>query len=163
MARPDVKPSRRSVVLAATFIASVAQASLFACSIHAAEHEIDTRANQWVPVVLFVAPGDSIVFRGMSSHETELIEGMGPKGAEPWRSELDAEGFTVTLDVPGAYIYKCHVHMNAGMVGAIVVGDGEPSNLAAIRAALPDVELGRVFVERVVGRLERELRRRRAR
>ncbi len=161
MARPGVKPSGRiAASCVATLSACVAQAMLLVCPVRAEEHEIDTRANRWVPVVLFVAPGDTIVFRGMSSHETELIEGMGPEGAMPWRSELDAEGFTITLDVPGAYVYKCHVHMTAGMVGAIVVGDGAPQNLAAIRAALPEVELGRVFVERVVGRLERELRRR---
>lgn len=144
-------------------LAACAAAIVPACPLAAEEHLINTRASQWVPVVLFVEPGDTIVFRGMDSHETELIEGMGPPGGTPWRSELDDEGFSITLHEPGAYVYKCHVHMNAGMVGAIVVGDGEPANLEAIEAALADVEPGRVFVERVLGRLQRELRRRASR
>lgn len=164
MAAQLSKPPRSIAArLAAASLACVALCVLLVHAAYAEEHEIDTRASQWVPVVLFVAPGDSIVFRGMSSHETELIAGMGPAGAAQWQSELDEEGFTITLTEPGAYIYKCHVHMNAGMVGAIVVGGGEPRNLGALKAALPDVELGRAFVERVIGRLERELRRRRSR
>lgn len=161
MTRTCADPLRRKAVSSTVaLLAGVALAALQARHAHATEHEIDTRASQWVPVVLFIEPGDTIVFRGMASHETELIAGMGPDGTVPWRSELDAEGFTVTLDAPGAYVYKCHVHMNAGMVGAIVVGGGEPQNLAAIEAAAADIEVGRVFVERVIGRLKRELRRR---
>ncbi len=50
--------------------------------------------------------------------------------------------------------------MNFGMVGAIVVGDGQPQNLAAIDAALPAIEVGRVFVSRIIDRMKRTLSRR---
>jgi plastocyanin len=135
-------------------------ASLVCAQARAAEHEIRTRANQWVPVVLFVEPGDTIVWRGMEGHETELIEMMGPENVAIWDSDLDDEGFSVTLDVEGAYIYKCEIHLNAGMVGAIVVGRGEPQNLAALETSLAEVDVGRDFVQRVFARMSREIKRR---
>ena len=103
--------------------AAVVLGLLGASAPRAAEHEINTRPGQWLPVVLFVAPGDTVVFHGMSGHETELIQDLAPAGAMPWRSEIGEEGFEVVLDVRGAYIYKCHTHLRAGMIGAIVVGD----------------------------------------
>lgn len=124
----------------------------------AAEHEISTFAAQWAPLVLFIAAGDTVIWRGMAGHETELIHGMAPGQSALWRSELGEEGFRVTLDQEGAYIYMCHTHMNAGMVGVIVVGDGEPHNLAEIEAALPTLEPGRAAVARLLARLKRELR-----
>jgi pseudoazurin len=130
---------------------------LSASAAFAAEHQIRTRANQWAPTVLFIEPGDSVVWVGMTGHETELIEGMGPENAMLWRSELGEEGFRVTFVEPGAYVYKCHVHLNAGMIGAIVVGSGEPPNIAEVDAALEQVEQGRAAVRRVIARMKREL------
>jgi len=127
---------------------------------HAEEHTIRTRRMQWVPDVLFVQPGDTIIWSGMRGHETMLLPGMGPAGGDSWRSELDAEGFRVTLTEMGAYVYSCDIHINGGMVGAIVVGDSMPTNLDAIDAALVNVSNGRIFVERAIGRLKRALARR---
>jgi plastocyanin len=127
---------------------------------NAEEHIVRTRRSEWAPSVLFIQPGDTVVWRGMEGHETALIEGMGPPGAEHWKSALDADGFRVSFEQPGAYIYTCDIHMNAGMVGAIVVGDAPPGNLAAIDAAVPGIQTGRVFVERIVARMKRELERR---
>lgn len=121
------------------------------------DHEIRTRGNQWAPTVLFIEPGDSVIWVGMSGHETELIEGMAPEDAMRWRSELHEEGFRVTFVVPGAYLYKCHVHLAAGMVGAIVVGEGVPENLGEIDSALQTVETGRAAVRRVIARMKREV------
>jgi hypothetical protein len=45
------------------------------------------------------------------------------------------------------------------MFGAIVVGDGEPANLAAIEASLAGIEAGRLAIERVVAKLKDELTR----
>jgi len=141
-------------------VATCALITLAAPATHAEEHVVHTRRTQWVPDVLFVNPGDTIVWRGMRSHETMLIEGMGPEGGPAWRSELDAEGFSVTLTEEGAYVYSCDVHIHGGMVGAIVVGNAMPANLNAIDAALENVRAGRVFVERAIGRLKRALARR---
>lgn len=127
----------------------------------AEQHVVRTRRTEWVPAVLFVQPGDTIVWRGMHGHETALVEGMGPPGAEAWKSQLDDEGFSVTLTQAGAYVYSCDIHINGGMVGAIVVGDGPPANLESIDAALSRVQTGRVFVERMIGRMKRALERRR--
>ena len=44
-------------------------------------HEIDTRGNQWRPIVLFIESGDTVTWLGMSGHETELMEGMAPLGS----------------------------------------------------------------------------------
>ena len=107
--------------------------------------------------MLFIEPGDSVVWVGMEKHETELIGGMGPEDAMLWRSEIGEEGFRVTFVEPGAYVYKCHVHLNAGMIGAIVVGDGQPANLSEIDNALETLEQGRVAVSRVIARMKREV------
>lgn len=137
----------------------IAAAFVLLCPLdaHVADHEIRTRGNQWNPSVIFIEPGDSVVFVGMSGHETELIEGMGPEDAMLWRSELHEEGFRVTFVLPGAYVYKCHVHLNAGMIGAIVVGDGEPHNIAEIDAAIPMIAQGRAAVRRVVAQMKRQV------
>jgi len=127
---------------------------------HAEEHTIRTRRMQWVPDVLFVQPGDTIIWSGMRGHETMLLPGMGPAGGDSWRSELDAEGFRVTLTEEGAYVYSCDIHINGGMVGAIVVGDATPANLGAIDAAVANINAGKIFVERAIGRLKRALERR---
>jgi pseudoazurin len=155
-------PKRRVVAaFALRFSAAVAGPCLLTAQ--AEVHEINTRAAQWVPLVLFIAPGDTVVFRGMRGHETELVEGLAPPGAARWRSALDEDGFSVTLQAPGAYIYKCHTHMSAGMFGAIVVGEGHPDNLGALEAATRALEAGRPSVERVLGRLRSELERRASR
>jgi plastocyanin len=139
---------------------AAAFAVVFVSPIYAAEHEVNTRANQWAPIILFIEPGDSVVWVGMEGHETELIEGMGPEDVMLWRSELGEEGFRVTFVQPGAYIYKCDVHLHVGMIGAVVVGGGEPPNLMEIDAALADIDQGQAAVRRVVARMKRELSRR---
>lgn len=137
----------------------IAAAYAFLCPVssYAEDHEIRTRGSQWAPIVLFIQPGDSVVWVGMNTHETELIEGMGPEDAMLWRSELNEEGFKVTFELPGAYVYKCHVHLRAGMIGAIVVGDGVPANLDEIDAALDALDAGRSAARRVVAQLKREV------
>jgi len=151
---------RNVIQIALALPCCAALATLSILPAHAEEHIVRTRRAEWVPSVLFVQPGDTVIWQGMKNHETELIEGMGPAGAFAWNSEIDAEGFRVTLEEEGAYIYSCDVHMTFGMVGAIVVGDGQPENLAEIDAALPAVEVGQVFAGRIIERMKRALRRR---
>lgn len=153
-ARSESVAALRNAGLTAAVLILAAQSAI------AEEHIVRTRRAEWVPPVLFIQPGDTIVWRGMRTHETALIEGMGPTDATAWRSELDAEGFSVTLHEEGAYIYTCDIHMSLGMVGAIVVGDSDPHNLAAIDAAVENIDVGRIFVERIIGRMKRALARR---
>jgi len=90
--------------------------------------------TQWDPMVLFVQPGDQIVFKQMTGHDSESLEGMIPEGGTHWKSKLGQEGFAITLEVPGVYLYKCNPHVSLGMIGAIVVGDPPPENLPAVEA-----------------------------
>lgn len=98
------------------------------------QHIVKGVVTQWAPLVLFVKPGDQIVFRQMLGHDTETIDGMIPEGAKTWKSKLGAEGFAVSPKVPGIYMYKCNPHVSLGMIGAIAVGDPPYANLAAIEA-----------------------------
>ncbi|MEQ8659418.1 MAG: plastocyanin/azurin family copper-binding protein [Gammaproteobacteria bacterium] len=98
-------------------------------------HEIRGVVTQWQPMITFVQPGDQIVFLQMAGHDTEAIAELIPAAAEPWKSAMGEEGFSVVLDAPGAYIYKCNPHVSTGMVGVIVVGDGAPSNRADLEAS----------------------------
>lgn len=97
-------------------------------------HTIKGVVTRWDPAVLFVQPGDTIVFRQMIGHDTELVAGMHPEGVAVWKSKLGEEGFAITLTEPGAYVHKCNPHVSMGMIGTIVVGPRVPHNLAAIEA-----------------------------
>lgn len=99
------------------------------------QHVVQGVVTQWRPMILFIEPGDTVVFRQMSGHDSESMEGLVPDGAEHWKSQLGEEGFSISPDVPGAYIYKCNPHVSTGMVGAIVVGEVPPANLAALQAS----------------------------
>ncbi len=83
-------------------------------------------------MILFAQPGDQVIFRGMIGHDAQTIDGMIPDGAAPWKSKLGQEGFAVTLDMPGAYVYKCNPHVSLGMIGVIIVGASPPVNLQQI-------------------------------
>ncbi|MGH9893755.1 MAG: plastocyanin/azurin family copper-binding protein, partial [bacterium] len=118
-----------------TNIAGLAVASALWSQIAAADTvEVRAVVTKFEPTVLvFIEPGDSVKFTNMAGHDTVSIEGMIPEGAEPWKSAMNQE-FSVTLDKEGAYVYKCTPHVGNGMLGAIVVGEGPPANLDAIKA-----------------------------
>jgi pseudoazurin len=139
------------------FFAAIACGLFVSASVAAEEHVIKGVITNWVPLVTYVKPGDSIKFVQMAGHDTETIEGMFPEGATPWKSTMGQEGFSVTLDKEGAYIYKCNPHMTTGMVGAVVVGDGAPQNLAALETALPNVKLGKNMVARTIKKMKEDL------
>ena len=94
--------------------------------------EVKAVVTKFEPTVVFIKPGDSVKFTNMAGHDTVAIEGMIPDGAKPWKSAMNEE-FSVTLDKEGAYVYKCTPHVGNGMLGAIVVGEGPPANLDAIK------------------------------
>lgn len=134
--------------LAATFLSANAGA---------AERVIKGVVTNWVPLVTYAMPGDTLKFVQMAGHDTETIEGMFPEGATPWKAKLGEEGFSVKLDKEGAYIYKCNPHMTTGMVGAVVVGEGAPQNLDALDEALPNVKLGKNMVARAIKKMKEDL------
>ena len=70
---------------------------------------------------------------------------------------MGQEGFSITLDKEGAYIFKCNPHMTTGMVGAIVVGDKAPANMADLEGALNNVKLGKNMVARTIKKTKQEI------
>ena len=143
----------RSRILAAAVLLG-AGASMGAM---AEEHIVKAVITNWQPMVTYAKPGDTIKFMGMAGHNTETLPGMIPEGAEGWSSKMGEEGFSVTLDKEGAYIFKCTPHMTTGMVASIVVGDGAPKNLAALDTAAGDVKLGKNMVVRAIKKLKEDL------
>ena len=119
----------------------------------AQQFEVRGVVTQWAPMVTFVQPGDSVVFKQMTGHDTETIEGMVPEGGVTWKSALGQEGYSVTLDVPGAYVYKCNPHVSTGMIGVIVVGEPPPANLEQIKAS----PLNKGMIGRAIRKLDEAL------
>lgn len=75
------------------------------------------------PDFLRISPGDKVRFIPVQpGHNAATINGMTPKGAVPFKSQINEE-FTVTLTVPGGYGIKCSPHFAMGMVMLIEVGD----------------------------------------
>lgn len=114
---------------------------------------VTAKATAFDPMVVFIKPGDTVKWTTMAGHDTASVQGMIPEGAQSWQSKLGEE-FNVTLDKEGAYIYKCTPHMGLGMVGAIVVGEGQPKNLDQIHAH-PE---NKGMVGRAVKKLDQELK-----
>ena len=67
----------------ASSVSACVMGAFAAHAVSAEEHVIRTRRMQWIPAVLFIQPGDTVIFEGMRSHETMLIEGMGPAKGRP--------------------------------------------------------------------------------
>ena len=122
------------------------------------EHIVKGVITQWRPLVVFAQPGDTVKFTNMLGHDTTSMRGMIPEGAEGWRSKLGEEGFGITVQQEGVYIYKCTPHITTGMVGAIVVGDANPpDNLATLEGNLPNVKVGRNMVNRTIRKMKKVL------
>jgi pseudoazurin len=84
------------------------------------------------PNLVRAAAGDTIKFTvADKGHNAEVIKGMLPDGAEPFKGKINEE-VTVTLTTEGVYGVKCAPHYGMGMVALIVVG--EPANLEATKA-----------------------------
>jgi plastocyanin len=103
------------------------------------EHIIElVDGNEFSPSEITIRPGDTVTWVNntdmvhTSSADPDIASSPDyvqlPDGAEPWHSgniEPGAE-YSVTLDVPGEYIYFCYPHQEAGMIGTIIVEDPDP-------------------------------------
>lgn len=94
-------------------------------------HTVTAQGLIYNPLVVKIAPGDTVAWTNMSTHNTESLEGLIPEGAEMWASDM-SDNYSRTFTQQGIYIYKCTPHFGAGMGGAIIVG--EPVNLEQIKA-----------------------------
>ena len=115
-------------------------------------HTVKAAVTKFLPMVLFINPGDTVTWTNMAGHDTTSLDGMIPEGAEKWQSKM-GETFSVTLDKEGAYVYKCTPHASLGMLGAIIVGEGDPENLKQITGH-PD---NKGMVKRAIRKMTQEL------
>ncbi len=82
------------------------------------------------PAGLRIAPGDTVTFIPTDKgHNVESMKEVMPDGAEAFKGGMGKE-VVVTFTQEGLYGIKCLPHFGMGMVAAIVVGEGEPANLA---------------------------------
>ncbi len=123
-------------------IATAFAAGLLAAgAAHAADYKVEMRSQGtnggfmvFEPAFLAVQPGDTVTFTPTNpSHNAASIEGMTPKGATPFKGELNQE-LKVTFTAPGVYGYQCTPHYMMGMVGVVLVGPRPPANLAEAQA-----------------------------
>lgn len=92
-----------------------------------------TGRSHYEPEILYIEPGDSVLFRNAgSSYASRAIPGMQPEAADPWWGQVGTD-LVVTFAEPGVYGHKCGANYRLGLVGLIVVGDA-PANLASARA-----------------------------
>lgn len=119
----------------ATFAAATIMAGLLATMpAVAADHEVrmlnmgaDGQRMVFEPAYLEIEPGDTVTFVATDpSHNSEIIAGMLPEGAEGWKGRINEE-VSVTFDQEGVYGYKCLPHYGMGMVGLIKVGEAAPN------------------------------------
>lgn len=143
-----------------SYVAGLIFAAVVAQNANAEQLKVKAVITQWQPLVLFAQPGDTVTFTNMAGHDTTSLEGMIPEGAKAWGSKMGEEAFTITLEKEGAYIYKCTPHISTGMVGAIIVGNGDPENLEAIETSLPNVSVGRNMVNRTIKKTKQALAKR---
>lgn len=110
-------------------------------SAFAETHTVEAVGMAYKPLVIKVAPGDTVSWTNMNTHNIEAVEGMVPEGSEIFMSKM-SENFTHTFEQAGIYIYKCTPHIGAGMGGAVIVG--EPKNLDEIKAVDASGGVGRI-------------------
>lgn len=94
-------------------------------------HTVTAQGLIYNPLVVKIAPGDTVAWTNMSTHNTEALEGLIPEGTEMWASKM-SDNYRRTFTQEGIYIYKCTPHFGAGMGGAIIVG--QPVNLEQIKS-----------------------------
>ncbi len=109
-------------------------------------HTVTARGLAFKPMVIKIAPGDTVAWDNMMTHNVEMIEGLIPEGTEAFKTPM-SEDFSHTFEKEGIYVYICTPHIGAGMGGAVIVG--EPTNLDAVKAEDVSGGLKRVTEEAI--------------
>jgi pseudoazurin len=121
-------------------LTEAAVAGFFAFPVLAADIEVkmlnkgaNGEAMVFEPASVKAAVGDVITFVPVDKgHDAAAMKGMIPDGAEEFIGKMNQE-VKVTFEKEGAYVIKCPPHMGMGMVALVVVGDGVPANLDAVK------------------------------
>lgn len=133
-------------------LSGIAMALVCACSMAGAE-EAEVRIDQitdvsataatgmfrFVPDLVRIAPGDSVVFlNSRGEHTVHSIDGLWPDkdGKIAIHSQPEAR---ITLQTPGLYALRCARHGRYGMVMMVVVGD--MPDAASVAGALAKARL----------------------
>ena len=85
-------------------------------------YHIKQQGYQWVPAVLTVQVGDTVVWSFDGQHN--LLEGTGWGECAPAANGFYAgygEGLTMTFVTPGSHPFYCDPHCGFGMEGVITV------------------------------------------
>ncbi len=119
----------------------------------AADHRINAEARVFNPAIVYIAPGDTIKFDNMTSHNS--VTYVVPDGADGWGEKGKGLGdnIAVTLDSPGIYGYACDPHIGFGMVGVVVVGDVTADDVAAAKQQAMDTLEGPY--KRIIGKINK--------
>lgn len=104
-------------------------------------HVVTAAGMKYEPLVVKIAPGDTVRWENMPTHNVETVDNLVPEGTEKINSPM-GENYQHTFDKEGIYVYICTPHIGAGMGGAVIVG--EPANLEDIKAADVTGGVGRV-------------------
>lgn len=121
-------------------------ATALSFNVLAETHTVDAVGMAFAPLVIKVAPGDTVSWTNMNTHNVEAMEGMVPEGTELFMSKM-SENYSHTFEEEGIYIYQCTPHIGAGMGGAVIVG--EPKNLDDIKALDAKGGIGRIVRQAV--------------
>lgn len=133
---------------AKSLIGAVLGASvLLSSSVMAEDHVVTAAVTAFKPMVVKIAPGDTVSFENMNGHITHTLEEYLPAGAEGWMSKMGENFTTPPLTVEGAYFYKCDPHWGAGMGGVIIVGT--PTNMDDVKALKPKGAAKRLYKKAV--------------
>lgn len=133
-----------AILAVVTSIAAPAFAETYEVQMLNKDPENKKNKNIFKPAFLKINPGDTVKFVSANKgHNTQSIKGMIPEGAEKWKSKISKD-FEITFDVEGTYGYKCTPHYAMGMVGVIVVGNGN-GNLAAAKSKKAPKKAAKAF------------------
>ncbi|PCJ32009.1 MAG: copper-binding protein [Gammaproteobacteria bacterium] len=116
---------------------------LLSSSVMAENHLVTTVGPSFKPMVIKIAPGDTVSWDNMLTHIVATMPEYLPAGAEGWESAMGESFTTPPLTVEGAYFYKCTPHWGMGMGGVIIVGN--PTNLDDVKATKPKGAAKRLY------------------
>lgn len=116
-------------------------AALWGKTAFSADHTVTAVVVKFNPLFLYIEPGDTVNWEGMTGHNVETVDLMSPEGLEKINSELGAN-VSVTFEDAGIIVYKCTPHWGTRMGGVIVVGKPEDPG-AILDAYMASIETDR--------------------
>jgi len=133
---------------AKSLIGAVLSASvLLSSAVMAENHEVNAEVTAFNPIVIKIAPGDTVSWTNMAGHTVHTLAEYLPAGAEGFQSQMGEDYQTKPLTVEGAYFYKCDPHWGMGMGGVIIVGT--PTNMDDVKALKPKGSAKRLYKKAV--------------